>query len=57
MGSHKKPDFQSLQQHAFQPNKRNRSRGISQTRDFFEDDPDYQEIPEVLILNLPCTRI
>ena len=57
MSSHRKPDFQSIQLHILQPNKRRRSRGISHSRDFFEDDPDYQEIPEELILNLPSTRI
>ena len=54
--SHKKPDFQSLQLNTFHPNKRKRSHGISHSRDFFDDDPDYQKIPEELTLNLPSTR-
>ena len=55
--SHKKPNFQSLQLHTFQPNKRKRSCGISLSRESSDDDPDYHEIPEELILNLPSTRI
>ena len=57
MGSHRKLDFQSLQLHTFQSNKRKRSRGNSHSSDSFDDDPHYQEIPEELILNLPGTRI
>ena len=55
--SHMKPDFQSLHFHTFQPNKRKRSRGNSISRDSLDKDPDYQEIPEELFLNLPSTRI
>ena len=43
--SHKKPHFQSLQLQTFQPGKRKRSHGISLSRDSFDDNPDYQEIP------------
>ena len=57
MGSHRNTDFQLLQLRTFQPNKRKRSRGISHSRDSFGDDPDYQEIPEELILKLPSARI
>ena len=55
----RKPDFQSLQLHTFQPNQRKRSHTVSISQDSFEDDPNYQEIdiPEELILNLPSTRI
>ena len=52
-----KPDFQSLHLHTFQPIKRKRSRGTSLSRDSLDKDPDYQEIPEELFLNLPSTRI
>ena len=54
--SRTKPGFQSLQLHTFQPNKRKRSHGISLSRDSLDKDPDYQEIPEELFLNLPSTR-
>ena len=37
--------------------KRKRSHGISPSRDSFDDNPHYQEIPEELILNLPSIRI
>ena len=37
--------------------KQKRSRGISLSKESFENEPDYQEIPEVLILNLLSTRI
>ena len=59
MQSRRKPDFQSLQLHTFQPNHRKRSHTVSFSQDFFEDDPNYQEIdiPEDHILNLPSTRI
>ena len=52
-----KPDFQSLHLHTFQHNKGKRSRGISLSRDSLDKDPDYQEIPEELFLNLPSTRL
>ena len=55
--SRMKPHFQSLHLHNFQPNKRKRSRGTSLSRDFIDKDPDYQEIPDELFLNLPSTRI
>ena len=55
--SRMKPDFQSLYLHTFQPNKRKRSHGISLSREYLDKDPDYQEIPEELFLNLPSTRI
>ena len=55
--SHRKLNFQSLHLHTFHPNKRKRSRAISLSKDSFEGDPDYQEIAEKLILNLPSTRI
>ena len=55
--THRKPDFQSLHLHTFHPNKRKRSNAISLSKDSFEDDPDYQETPKELILNLPSTRI
>ena len=38
-------------------NKSKRSHCISLSKDSFEDDPDWQEIPEELILNLSRTRI
>ena len=40
--SHRKPDFQSLHLHAFQAIKRKRSRVISLSKHFSEDDLDYQ---------------
>ena len=52
-----KPDFQSLHLHTFQPNKRKRSQGTSLSRDSLDKDPDYQENPEDLFLNLPSTRV
>ena len=57
IATHKKPAFQSLRLHTFHSIRRKRSRGISFSRDSFEDDPDYQEIPEELILNLPSARV
>ena len=54
--SRTKSDFQSLHLHTFQPSKRKRSRGISLSRDSLDRDPDYQQIPEKLFLNLPSTR-
>ena len=51
--SRTKADFQSLHLHSFRPNKR--SRGISLSRDLFENDSDYQEIPKDLLFNLPPT--
>ena len=38
--SHKKLDFRSLHLHTFQSNKRKRSRGISLSKDSFDNDPD-----------------
>ena len=51
--SHRIPKFQSLHLHTFDHKKRKRSCAISLSIHFFQDDPDYQEIPEELILNLP----
>ena len=48
-----KRDVQSLQQ----PNKLKRSREISLSHDSIKQDPDYQEIPEDLLFNLPSTRM
>ena len=50
-------DFQSLHLQTCQPNKRKRSRGISLSRDSLDKDPDYQEKPDELFLNLSSTRI
>ena len=55
--SRMKPNFQSLHLHTFQPNMRKRSRGISLSRDSLDKEPDYQEIPEELFLNLPSTLV
>ena len=52
-----KQDFHSLHLHTFQPNKLKRSREFSLSHDSIEKDPDYQEIPEDLLFNLPSTRI
>ena len=54
--THRKTDFQSLQLQTFCPTKRKRSHGVSLSKDSFDDDPDYKEIPEEHILNLPDTR-
>ena len=56
VASHNKLDFHPLHLHTFQPSERRRSRGISLSKDFFENDPDYQEISEELH-NLPSNRI
>ena len=56
---HRKPDFQYLQLHTFQPNHRKRSHTVSISQDSFEDDPPYQEIdiPEELVLYLPSSLV
>ena len=55
--SQRKPNFKSLQLYTFQPHNQKRSRGISLSKESFENEPDYHESPEELILNLPRTRI
>ena len=55
--SYRKPVFQSVHLHIFIPNKRKPSRGNSLSKDSFENDPDYYEIREELIRNLPSTRV
>ena len=55
----RKPDFQSLQLHTFQPNQRKRSHIVSISQESIEDDHNLEEIdiPEEFILNLPSSRV
>ena len=50
--SQRKPNFQSLHLDNSQPNKRKNSGGLSFSKDFFENDPDYQKISVYIVLVL-----